>query len=102
MRFPKKMVKMACHQFIPQLLVSTNEEASIYVGMQADIEIQRAAKLPARHFRRLAGTGARSSLNSLLSRNSATCVSANSAGTELMLVCHRVNWLNVFKSSLVS
>jgi hypothetical protein len=30
--------------------------------MQADIEIQSAAKLPARHFRSEAGTGAKSSL----------------------------------------
>src|SRR2546423_426791 len=40
---------------------SISEEASMYVGMHADIEIQSAAKLPARHLRRDAGTGARKS-----------------------------------------
>src|SRR5437588_4667849 len=49
--------------------------------MQADIEIQSAAKLPNRHLPRLVGTGARSGLNRLLERNSASWASVSSAGT---------------------
>src|SRR4249919_3288677 len=63
MRLARKIVKIAWDQFIPP---SIREEASIYVGMQADMEIQRAAKLPARHFLSSGGTGARSSLYRLL------------------------------------
>src|SRR5437016_1005287 len=66
------------------------------------MEIQRAAKLPARHFRRLAGTGARSALNSLLSCNAAICASVNSGGTEFMLVSSTVKLLLFLESSLVS
>src|SRR5580704_173566 len=44
--------------------------------MQADIEIQRAAKLPTRQVRRRAGTGARSSLYRPLSRSPIRSTSA--------------------------
>ena len=57
--FPKKIVSTACHQLIPPPI---SDDASMYVGMQADIEIQSAAMLPIRHFRRPKGTGARSEL----------------------------------------
>jgi hypothetical protein len=40
MVFPKKIVRMACHQFIPPPM---RELASIYVGMQRLMLIQRAA-----------------------------------------------------------
>src|SRR6185503_16854656 len=43
MTLPRKMVMMACDQFMPPPI---SDEASMYVGMQADIEIQSAAKLP--------------------------------------------------------
>src|SRR5258708_6665998 len=46
--------------------------------MQADMEIQSAAKLRRRHLRRDAGTGARSRLKRLLFCNSANCPSVNS------------------------
>src|SRR6478609_2082710 len=58
-RLPRKIVSTACHQFMPPPM---SDEASMYVGMQADIEIHKAAKLSAPHLRALAGTGARSSL----------------------------------------
>ena len=50
--------------------------------MHADIEIQSAAKLPTRHFRRLGGTGARSALNRLLPCNSASCSLVSSGWIE--------------------
>jgi hypothetical protein len=50
---------MACDQFMPPPM---SDDASMYVGMQADIEIQSATKLPTRHLRPVAGTGARSLL----------------------------------------
>src|SRR3989442_7418394 len=46
--------------------------------MQADMEIQSAAKLPNRHLRPAGGTGARSALKSLLSLSSANCAVVNS------------------------
>src|SRR6266404_2574920 len=46
--------------------------------MQADMEIQSAAKLPSRHLRRDADTGARSELNRLLFCSSANWPSVNS------------------------
>src|SRR5712691_7971067 len=46
--------------------------------MQADMEIQSAAKLPRRHLRPAGGTGARSALKSLLSCNSVNCSVVNS------------------------
>src|SRR5882672_4761163 len=54
--------------------------------MQADMEIQRAAKLPVRHRRCARGTGARSSLNSPLCSSSACWRSVNSVWTALMVV----------------
>src|SRR4051812_29400059 len=56
---PKKIVSTACHQFIPPPI---SDDASMYVGMQADIETQSAAMLPSRHVLRPKGTGARSAL----------------------------------------
>jgi hypothetical protein len=51
-RLPAKIVRIACHQFMPPPI---SEEASMYVGMQADMEIQSAAKAadsPSPPFRR--------------------------------------------------
>src|SRR5262249_29454625 len=81
MRLPRKMVRMACHQFIPSPI---SEEASMYVGMQADMEIHNAAKLPTRHFRRSAGTGARSALKSGLACSSFNCSAVSPAWVEFM------------------
>src|SRR5437773_5494632 len=52
--------------------------------MQADMEIQSAAKLPTRHRRWLGGTGARSALNSLLDCSSASWPAVNSLGLVFM------------------
>jgi hypothetical protein len=59
MRLPRKTVRIACHQFMPSPI---SDEASMYVGMQADIEIHSAAKLSIPHLRPLVGTGAISAL----------------------------------------
>src|ERR1700761_1914033 len=58
-KLARKMVSTASHQFMPPLM---SEEASMYVVMHADMEIQRAAKLSVPHLRRENGTGARSAL----------------------------------------
>src|SRR5215469_17544284 len=58
---PRKTVRMASHQFMPPPI---REDASMYVGIQADIEIHKAAKLTSPHFLRSHETGARSSLYS--------------------------------------
>src|SRR5258708_13929 len=80
-RLPRKMVRIACHQFMPPPM---SDDASMYVGMQADMEIQRAAKLPRRHLRREAGTGAR-------------------AEVERVLFCSSTNWrsVNSFASAFI-
>src|SRR5216684_2066021 len=49
--------------------------------MQADMEIQSAAKLPSRHLRREAGTGARSELKRLLFCSSANWASVSSVAS---------------------
>ena len=56
-RLPRKIVRIACHQFMPWSIMP---EASMYVGTQADIEIQSTARsfVPQRRFSR--GTGAMS------------------------------------------
>jgi hypothetical protein len=54
--------------------------------MHADMEIQSAAKLPTRHLRRPAGTGARSLLKSLLWLNSASWLGVKSAAIGFMRV----------------
>src|SRR6478672_606273 len=54
---PRNTVSTACHQFIPW---SINPDASMYVGMQADIEIHSAAMLQTVHFRCASVVGARS------------------------------------------
>ncbi len=59
MRLPRKIVRIACDQFIPPPM---SDEASMYVGMQAAMEIQSAANEPTRQVRRDFGTGARSLL----------------------------------------
>lgn len=56
---PRKTVKIACHQFIPP---SMSEDASMYVGTHAAIEIQSAAILHMLHLRSAFETGARSTL----------------------------------------
>src|SRR6201987_5060538 len=60
-KLPRKTVRMASPQFIPPPI---SEDASIYVGIHADIEIHKAAKLASPHFLRSHETGARSSLYS--------------------------------------
>src|SRR3954471_17670591 len=47
---PRKIVRIACHQFMPPPI---RDDASMYVGMQADIEIHNAAKLSNPHLRPL-------------------------------------------------
>ena len=56
---PRKIVSTACHQFIPSTI---KDEASMYVGMQADIETQSAAMsfMPQRRWS--SGVGSRSGL----------------------------------------
>src|SRR5262245_22527920 len=53
MTLPSKMVKIACHQFmpLPLALLSTSPEASMYVGMHAESEIHRTAISFNPHFR---------------------------------------------------
>src|ERR1019366_4125751 len=48
-RLPRKIVAMACDQFMPPPM---SDDASMYVGMHADIEIHSAAKLSMPHLRR--------------------------------------------------
>jgi hypothetical protein len=50
-----------------------SDDASMYVGMHADMEIQSAAKLPTRHLRSAEETGERSALKSGLDLSSASC-----------------------------
>src|SRR5262249_14473170 len=59
MQLPRKMVLTACHQFMPR---SMSDEASMYVGTQADMLIQSTARSRAVHLRRSGGTGATSGL----------------------------------------
>ena len=63
MTLARKIVRTACDQFMPPLM---SEEASMYVVMQADMEIHRAAKLKTPHLRRDKGTGAKSALHDRL------------------------------------
>ena len=56
---PRAIVRTACHQFIPSEI---KDEASMYVGMQADIDTQSAAMSRVPHFRPVIGTGAMSAL----------------------------------------
>src|ERR1019366_480101 len=69
MTFARKIVSTACHQFMPPLM---SDDASMYVGMHADMEIHSAAKLNMPHLRRACATGARSALNSRLCSMSAS------------------------------
>src|SRR5206468_8837045 len=54
---PRKIVSTACHQLIPSAM---SEDASMYVGTQADIEIQSAAMSFIAHLRSRSLAGARS------------------------------------------
>src|SRR6266571_4828336 len=58
--------------------------------MHADMEIHSAAKLPTRHLRRAAGTGARSSLKSELDLSSVCWLSVRSASIGFMNLNHLV------------
>src|SRR4051812_14811706 len=58
--------------------------------MQADIEIQSAAKLATRHVRRCAGTGARSLLERVECSISSETFTSGASGNELVLVLMRV------------
>ena len=60
---PRKMVSTACHQLMPSVM---SEEASMYVGTHALIEIQRAAMSLVAHLRSARVVGARSSLEKSL------------------------------------
>ena len=75
MRLPRKIVSTACHQFMPPPM---SDDASMYVGMHADMETQSAAKLPTRHLRCAEETGARSALKSRLELSSASCAGERS------------------------
>ena len=55
MMLPRVIVRTACHQFIPSAI---SDDASMYVGMQAHMLIQRAAKSPTPHFRPARDMGA--------------------------------------------
>ena len=59
MVLPRKMVSTACHQLMPSAM---SDEASMYVGTHADIEIQSAAMSFVAHLRSRRRAGARSSL----------------------------------------
>ncbi len=59
MMLPSVMVSTACHQLIPSAI---SDEASMYVGTQADIEIHSAAMSLVAHLRWAIVAGARSSL----------------------------------------
>src|SRR5580700_617309 len=58
MALPKKIVSTASYQFMPSEM---SEEASMYVGMHADIEIHSAAMSIIPHLRSLTRVGAMSS-----------------------------------------
>src|SRR5260370_38571905 len=60
-----------------------SEDASIYVGIHADIEIHKAAKLASPHFLRSHETGAKSSLYSEPAR-AASSAEASNAGIASM------------------
>src|SRR4029077_11864129 len=79
-KLPRKTVRMASHQFMPPPI---SEDASIYVGIHADIEIHKAAKLASPHFLRSHETGARSSLYSEPAR-AASSAEASNAGIASM------------------
>src|ERR1700704_1452203 len=79
-KLPRKTVRMASHQFMPPPI---SEDASMYVGMHADIEIHKAAKLASPHFLRSHETGARSSLYSEPAR-AASSAEASIAGVASM------------------
>ena len=57
MTLPRKIVSTACHQFMPP---SIRPEASMYVGMQADMLIHSTAMSFMPHRRPARGTGAMS------------------------------------------
>src|SRR5262245_49618181 len=89
MRFPRPMVRSACHQFIP---LARSPPASMYVGMQCAMEIHSAAKLYVVQLRRAVGTGARSGEKSGLdatSCGSEASDSAAAAGSCMMRDYHR-------------
>src|SRR5678816_1541121 len=56
-QLPRKMVSTACHQFIPSAM---SDEASMYVGTHADIEIHSAAMSFSPHLRSRKRVGKRS------------------------------------------
>src|ERR1700751_4918792 len=82
-KLPRKTVRMASHQFMPPPI---SEDASMYVGIHADIEIHKAAKLASPHFLRSHETGARSSLYSEPAR-AASSAEASNAGIASMGGC---------------
>ncbi len=59
MILPSVIVSTASHQFIPSAI---RDDASMYVGMQAHMLIQRAAMSPVPHFRAAREVGAMSAL----------------------------------------
>src|SRR5271170_5735299 len=58
MTLPRKIVSTACHQFMPPAM---SDEASMYVGIHADMEIHSAAMSFVPHLRSPIRVGARSS-----------------------------------------
>src|SRR5438067_7738409 len=67
MLFPRKIVSTACHQFMPSAI---SDEANMYVGMQADIEIHKAAMSLMPHLRWAHVVGAMSGLRNAESASS--------------------------------
>src|SRR5215471_14905650 len=63
-RLPRKMVSTACHQLIPSAIML---EASVYVGMHADMEIHKAAMSFMPHLRSSGVVGAMSRLRNAVS-----------------------------------
>src|SRR4051812_44530714 len=79
-RLPRKTVSTACHQFIPW---SIRPDASMYVGMQADMLIQSAAMDQTDQVRCAGVVGARSGLY----RGDAEKSSRVSARFEMVTAC---------------
>src|SRR3954447_20794142 len=79
-RLPRKTVTTACHQFIPSAI---NDEASMYVGMHADIEIQSAARSFVPQRRSAWVVGARSGLENDGSATTADASIGSSAAREV-------------------
>src|SRR5689334_14651103 len=82
MRLPSAIVPIACHQFMPPAM---SPLASMYVGMQTDMPIQRAAMLYVPHVRCATVVGAMSAFTRELCSSSATSISTGSEKNEPLM-----------------